>query len=84
MVAGDGISCIYTLISYKIHVKRLRARLEKKQANRENETASGHFLFRQLMGDALPLTINRLSLTVLQSIESILIPSMLKLYYTAS
>lgn len=84
MVAGDGISCIYTLISYKIHVKRLQARLEKKQANRENETASGHFLFRQLMGDALPLTINRLSLTVLQSIESILIPSMLKLYYTAS
>lgn len=80
MVAGDGISCIYTLVSYKFHVYRLQRHLSE----RHGRTADRRTLFGQLMGDAIPLTVNRLSLTMLQSIESILIPAMLKLYYTAS
>ena len=35
------------------------------------------------MGDALPLTVNRLALTMLQSVEAVLIPAMMKLYYLA-
>ncbi len=84
MVAGDGISCIYTLISYKIHVRRLDRHALCDNDGADGRLASYGYLFRQLMHDAVPLTANRLSLTMLQSLESILIPAMMKLYYDSS
>ena len=80
MVAGDGISCVYTLLSYKLHVRRLNCHV----ADSDGSLASYGFLLRQLMRDAVPLTINRLSLTMLSSVEAVLIPAMMKAYYTAS
>lgn len=79
MLAGDVISCIYTLAAYKIHVKRLHIHTEMQI----KPMAPYKFLMKQLLEDALPLTANRLSLTVLSSIEAILIPFMMKIYYTA-
>lgn len=96
MVAGDGISCIYTLAAYKIHVRRLdhsfggtKGRgIHRNSSVRLPEHGSRPapygFLFRHLMQDAVPLTVNRLSLTMLSSVEAVLIPAMMKLYYTAS
>ena len=87
MVAGDGISCIYTLIAYKIHVRRLNCRIYSANAQKKSgglTIAPYGTLLRQLMRDAVPLTVNRLSLTMLSSVEAILIPAMMKLYYTAS
>ena len=51
MVAGDGISCIYTLVSYKFHVYRLQRHLSE----RHGRTADRRTLFGQLMGDAFLL-----------------------------
>lgn len=84
MLAGDGISCVYTLICYKLHVAR-EARRDSVTVGNNNTCshmpASYKFLARQLMCQAAPLTANRLALTALQSVESILIPFMLNLYY---
>lgn len=79
MAAGDGISCIYTFIAYKIHVRGER----KRTLSSRQPAAPYGFLFKKLMGDALPLTVNRLALTMLQSVEAVLIPAMMKLYYLA-
>ena len=79
MAAGDVLSCIYTLGAYKLHVRRMN----RHEAPEGSPAAAYAVLFRQLMHDALPLTVNRLSLTMLSGIESILIPAMMKLYYTA-
>ena len=73
------LSCIYTLGAYKLHVRRMN----RHEAPEGSPAAAYAVLFRQLMHDALPLTVNRLSLTMLSGIESILIPAMMKLYYTA-
>ena len=78
-IAGDVLSCIYTLGAYKLHVRRMN----RHEAPEGSPAAAYAVLFRQLMHDALPLTVNRLSLTMLSGIESILIPAMMKLYYTA-
>ena len=84
MLAGDGISCIYTLICYKLHVAREARRnctTAEMRKGCTNAPASYKFRARQLMCQAAPLTANRLALTALQSVESILIPFMLNLYY---
>lgn len=84
MVAGDGISCIYTMISYKLHVRHLDKSERCAVDTGDGKVKPYGYLFRQLMRDAVPLTANRLSLTMLQSLESILIPAMMKLYYDSS
>ncbi len=73
MVFGDGISCIFTLTAYVVYSR-------KKQ--KEMVILPRKKLFGELISDAAPLTLNRLSLNVLQSIEAILMPAMMKLYYT--
>ena len=72
MVLGDGISCVFTLAAYGICT---RGQKKTTMVSRSN-------LFGLLISDAVPLTINRLSLTILQSIEAVLMPAMMKLYYT--
>ncbi len=79
IVIGEAVSTIYTIIAYSISN-------HKEKKNRTNykspsNNSSYGFTTKLLLKDSIPLTTNRLSLTVLQSLESVLIPSMLMLYY---
>lgn len=79
MLAGEVVACIFTVSAYKISLWRTAAAYKKMdicEKPRGYRSLMGHFLKY-----AYPLTVNRLSLTVLQSFESVLIPMMLKMYY---
>lgn len=82
MLAGDAAACIFTLLSYKLHVKLLKR--EETENIRCQKTETRRRLAGQLLDTAIPLTANRLALTMLQSVEAILIPSMLRLYYMSA
>ena len=77
MLAGEVISCVFTIIAYKISIflAGQRAGGEKRKV------MDRRGLMRRFLGYAYPLTVNRLALTLLQSFEAVLIPMMLKLYY---
>jgi stage V sporulation protein B len=83
VVIGEAVSCIYLMITYayldihtpsvsscRAHTRRARAKLRLWESG----------CMKELLHDAVPLTTNRLSLTLLQSLESILIPHMLNIY----
>ena len=78
MVFGDGISCLFTLTAYVAYTNYQK----KKTKERNILPKERKKLFGELVSDAAPLTINRLSLNVLQSMEAILMPTMMKMYYT--
>lgn len=77
IVAGELASCCLLLFCYLHHYK-----LFLKSSSPDSDCAShpSRFYHRELLTDAIPLTINRLSLTGLQGLEAILIPHMLNLY----
>lgn len=70
MVIGEFVSFLFTLFSFCL-------RRKKKGASQSTKRS----LFRQLLALGMPLTGNSLSVTLLQSVESILIPLMLTLFY---
>lgn len=82
MLAGEVVSCIFTIISY--HISSCMSVRRERRANYCLPPKRYHELFGQLWSLAYPLTVNRLSLTILQSAEAVLIPMMLKIYYGAS
>lgn len=74
IVIGEIVAFIYSLfvLLHHMHTNSLRhccQPIHKQQ------------VFRIFLSDSIPLTTNRLALTALQSIESILIPSVLLSYY---
>lgn len=71
LVAGELVSCLFSVISYKIS-----ACMQKR---REEIIKDG--IFSNLCALALPMTVNRLLTTILSSLEAVLIPVMLKVYY---
>lgn len=73
IVAGEIVSCLWTVFCYIRDWLRMHLPADRC-------TPAMHYR-RELLRDALPLTANRLSLTVLQSLEAILIPHMLNLYF---
>lgn len=77
IVAGELASCCLLLFCYLHHYKQFL-----KSSSPDSDCAShpSRFYRRELLTDAIPLTINRLSLTGLQGLEAILIPHMLNLY----
>lgn len=75
IVIGECISCLWTLLCY-LHDRRVGKLLPA------TEVCSTAHYGKELVKDALPLTANRLSLTALQSLEAILIPHMLNLYFS--
>jgi len=79
MLAGEAASCIFTLTAYKISALR-GERSIRSRAWCEPPEKYGRLL-GQLWHLAYPLTVNRLSLTVLQSAEAVLIPMMLQIFY---
>lgn len=73
IVIGEVISCLWTVICY-LH--------SQKSFATDCLCCHPRSLYRkELIRDAIPLTTNRLSLTALQSLEAILIPHMLNLYF---
>ncbi len=73
IVAGEIVSCLWAVSCYIRD--RLRMHLPADKC-----TPAIHYR-QELLRDTLPLTANRLSLTVLQCLEAILIPHMLNLYF---
>lgn len=72
MVIGEIVSFLFTMVFYLIH--------HKGQKN-QNALDSSYSLLKDLLSLGIPLTCNALSVTLLQSVESILIPMMLTRYY---
>lgn len=73
IVIGEVVSCLWTIICY-LH--------SQKSFSTDSVCCHPKALYRkELVRDAIPLTTNRLSLTALQSLEAILIPHMLNLYF---
>ncbi len=75
MLIGEITSFLYTVIQYCFSQKKREKRLKHKN------TASSFSLLSTLLNDSIPLTANRLSLTLLESTEAILIPPMLRIFY---
>ncbi|MDO5156215.1 MAG: polysaccharide biosynthesis protein [Eubacteriales bacterium] len=79
IVIGEIISFLYSVIALLIN---------KQKTKKEGIDASSHIFYRKAITiffkNALPLTTNRLALTILQSIEAIIIPTVLQLYYRNS
>ena len=73
IVAGEIVSCLWAVSCY------IRDRLRMHLS--ADKCAPAIHYRQELLRDALPLTANRLSLTVLQCLEAILIPHMLNLYF---
>lgn len=74
MVAGEIIETTYTLIAYRIDIRQ-------KGLIEWREVPGNSRLLQSILHHAIPLTGNKLSLTIISSIESILIPAMLRFYY---
>lgn len=70
---GEVISGIFVIICYLFN---------PISSSMKNSTYTK--AFTSLLSEATPLTMNKTALTLLQSVESILIPSMLMLYYNNS
>jgi stage V sporulation protein B len=77
LVAGEAVSCLVTCICYQadIHKNRNSSNAEKIPKRR---------LAAKLWQYAGWLTVNRVSVTMLQSVEMVLMPLMLTRYYTDS
>lgn len=76
IVLGEIVSFLYSLICIMIEFKR--------QGKNNSPAIHRQTLIRLFFKNALPLTANRFSLTVLQSTEAILIPTFLLKYYNDS
>lgn len=75
ILIGEIISFIFSYVSYIV----LKNKLLKKY--NLNQSITLHKLITLFFCDAIPLTLNKVSITLLQSIEAILIPSLLFIYY---
>lgn len=73
MVIGEMAGTLYTYISYK---------MERPSSKRQPKSSPVFLPYgKELLRYALPLTGNKLSLTFVSSLESVLIPIMLTKYY---
>ena len=78
-IIGEIFSCLYAVIRFVLYSKKnpLFSAAQSTDACSLSFFSTGKLLLK----DCIPLTANRLSLTLLQSLESVLIPGMLYLYY---
>lgn len=87
LVAGELVSCLFSVISYKISacIQKRRGKMTecgyKKNDYQDANVKKNHRIFSNLCALALPMTVNRLLTTILSSLEAVLIPVMLKVYY---
>lgn len=73
MAIGEVISFLFTLIFYLLH--------QHSFVPAHLNHSSKHSIFMELLSLGVPLTLNSLSVTLLQSVQSILIPMMLYRFY---
>lgn len=78
MFIGEFVSFFYTINQYLIHQTKI------SKSTSHIPSPSYATLLKSLLRDSIPLTANRLSLTLLQSVEAILMPVMLRLFYKDS
>lgn len=74
MCIGEIIATLYTWLSYRLLLK-------KRKLIEWRETPSNKTLLFDMLHHAVPFTGNKLTLTVISSLESILIPAMLRCFY---
>lgn len=74
MVAGEVVSTFFTLFCYEIQTKELRFPLFYERMSKGK-------LACDLLRRTIPLTGNKLSLTLISALEAVLIPHMLSFYY---
>lgn len=79
VVIGDVCAFLYSFLAL-VHEKRINKNIYPNNHNPIYLRQGITLFFR----NAIPFTTNRLALTILQSIESIMIPSVLFLYYRDS
>lgn len=82
IVIGEGVSCLYSCISISRHFKEIST--DCNQGNAITKRAFLHDnknIFSVLFKDGILLTGNRVSMTLLSSLEAVLIPSMLTFFY---
>ncbi len=81
MVVGEIAGTIYTFLSYKIQ----KGKIHDNNPIHNSEKKTGSLLSipygKELLKRAVPLTASKLSLTLVASLESVLIPFMLTYYY---
>ena len=75
MAVGEIVSFFFTVIYYLLHKKSDHVKAES------GSTVSKRSLCYELLSLGIPLTLNSLSVTLLQSVQSILIPMMLYRFY---
>lgn len=88
VVIGEIVSCSFMILCYIFHNKTHKNNAVQTVTDRPicpsgpitKSEINGKNSMLELIRDAVPLTTNRLSLTFLQSMESILIPHMLNIY----
>lgn len=82
IVIGEAVSCIYSCISIGRHFKDLsRDCSAKKNISTGDSLRENTGIFSTLLKDGTLLTGNRVSMTLLSSLEAVLIPSMLSIFY---
>lgn len=84
IVIGEVVSFTYSLFAFIIHDRKT-----KKRNKDTSHFSSGHPIHKQqilylFFKDSIPLTTNRLALTMLQSMEAIMIPTVLLSFYKDS
>ncbi|MFP4697661.1 MAG: stage V sporulation protein B [Eubacteriales bacterium] len=72
MAVGEILTCFYVIITYRISLSHSKGNNRHYSSYRK--------IIRRITTIAIPLTANRVLITLLQSIETILIPSRLKIY----
>ena len=75
MTVGEIVSFFFTLIFYFLHKK------SADSLSKSTLSASKLSVFHELLSLGIPLTLNSFSVTLLQSVQSILIPMMLYRFY---
>lgn len=78
IVIGEITASLLLILHY---ILRSRSHTSSDSSSKGISRSANLQSLRDLVKDGIPLTTNRLSLTILQSMESILIPHMLNLYY---
>ena len=73
MAVGEVISFFFTLIFYLLH--------QHSFVVSHTNFSTKHSIFMELLSLGVPLTLNSLSVTLLQSVQSILIPMMFYRFY---
>lgn len=88
VVAGEIFATILSIIIYKYHISKTKnLKINTGNANSDTKKAGvscESSIIRNLLLDAVPITVNNVMFTLFSSFEAILMPAMLFYYYNNS